>query len=281
MSAPALATVVGFGGALIGIWMTGAHRRSRVILPFSAGVLLGVVLFGVAPEMVHEAGWGMAALLFRARLRTAAGDQPFRLSGVSHLRARSQPQRLLERTAARLRRAADRGDGAAQLSWTGGAWRRCSRWRRWGCAWRCRWRWGCTSCRRALAIGAILLAAVKSRSAAVGWSAVAQGTTLIGGAVGLALAPHLGSEWTTVSAGDRSRLARLPGLTDAVHEEVRRRGALAASLAAGAGLVVAALVQRGAEALPAVDAPAAGRDIFGTSYCKAHGVLLVSTYSGN
>src|SRR5579884_3649680 len=40
--APGVAALVGIAGASIGFWLTGAKRRARVVVPFSAGVLLGV-----------------------------------------------------------------------------------------------------------------------------------------------------------------------------------------------------------------------------------------------
>ena len=42
IAAPALATFVGLLGAVLGIWLTGLRQRARAVVPFSAGVLLGV-----------------------------------------------------------------------------------------------------------------------------------------------------------------------------------------------------------------------------------------------
>src|SRR3954464_13702692 len=66
MTAPALATIVGVGGAAIGLWLTGLRQRARVVVPLSAGVLLGVALFGLLPEMVSEQGWPLSLTLFAA-----------------------------------------------------------------------------------------------------------------------------------------------------------------------------------------------------------------------
>ena len=52
---------MGWAGAAIGVWLTGMRRRARLVVPFSAGVLLGVAVFGLAPELAGEMGW-MAAL---------------------------------------------------------------------------------------------------------------------------------------------------------------------------------------------------------------------------
>src|SRR5215471_2082145 len=64
ITSPALATLVGVSGAMLGLWLTGMRRRTRVVVPFSAGVLLGVALFGLVPELAHELGWMSSALLF-------------------------------------------------------------------------------------------------------------------------------------------------------------------------------------------------------------------------
>src|SRR5580658_2808192 len=39
------------------------RRRARVVVPFSAGVLLGVALFGLAPELASELGWARVLAL--------------------------------------------------------------------------------------------------------------------------------------------------------------------------------------------------------------------------
>src|ERR1035438_7063820 len=64
IAAPALATFVGLLGAVLGIWLTGLRQRARAVVPFSAGVLLGVALFGLIPELAGEIGWRVTMLLF-------------------------------------------------------------------------------------------------------------------------------------------------------------------------------------------------------------------------
>src|ERR1035441_743027 len=63
IAAPALATFVGLLGAVLGIWLTGLRQRARAVVPFSAGVLLGVALFGLVPELATEIGWRVTMLL--------------------------------------------------------------------------------------------------------------------------------------------------------------------------------------------------------------------------
>src|SRR5690348_18499215 len=64
ITASALATIVGIAGAVLGLWLTGLRKRARVVVPFSAGVLLGVALFGLVPELANELGWASTVLLF-------------------------------------------------------------------------------------------------------------------------------------------------------------------------------------------------------------------------
>ncbi|HEX9224615.1 MAG TPA: hypothetical protein VF860_14895, partial [Candidatus Acidoferrales bacterium] len=61
-----MATAVGLGGAALGIRLTGLRRRARVVVPFSAGVLLGVALFGLLPELATELSWSVSLVLFAA-----------------------------------------------------------------------------------------------------------------------------------------------------------------------------------------------------------------------
>jgi len=53
-------------GRLSGLWLTGLRRRARVVVPFSAGVLVGVALFGLLPELAVELGWAASVILFAA-----------------------------------------------------------------------------------------------------------------------------------------------------------------------------------------------------------------------
>jgi zinc transporter ZupT len=71
---------------------------------------------------------------------------------------------------------------------------------------------------------------------------VAEGSTLVGGALGLWMAPHLGTRWITyplgITAGWLLYLAY-----HALHEEWRRRG-VPAFVSALTGMAGAAILQR-------------------------------------
>jgi zinc and cadmium transporter len=243
---PALATVVGLAGAALGLGLTGLRRRTRIAVPFSAGVLLGVAFFGLLPELAEEAGAvpslllavaGYAALLAINRFAypvcpTCAHDHDHgacsdELHGFAlPLIAAAAMHSFLDgwsiaasQLAAPLglRLAVPLAIGLHKLP-------------------------------EGVALGGILRASVKSRAAALGWSLVAEGTTLVGGAAGLWMAPHLGSQWIVVPLGLAAGWLIYLGY-HAVHEEWKQRGARPAFLSAAAGIAVAAILQRGAEML--------------------------------
>src|SRR3954453_8178543 len=66
IAAPVLATAVGVLACVLGLWLTGLRRRARLVVPLSAGVLLGVVVFGLMPELTVEIGWGASIALAAA-----------------------------------------------------------------------------------------------------------------------------------------------------------------------------------------------------------------------
>jgi zinc transporter ZupT len=246
MGAPVLATVVGLCGAFIGLWMTSAQRRSRVLLPLSAGVLLGVVLFGLLPEIIRESGWAEATILFAVGylLLLVINRYVYPVCPTcSHDHDHGPCASELHGFAAPL------VGVMAVHSFLDG--------------------WGVATVQQVaplglrvavplaialhklpegIAIGAILRAAVKSRTTAMGLCVAAQGATLLGGAAGLWMDPHLGSVWITYPLGIAAGWLGYLGY-HAVHEEVKRRGAISASASAGGGVAIAAVLTRGAEAI--------------------------------
>jgi zinc transporter ZupT len=99
-----------------------------------------------------------------------------------------------------------------------------------------------------IALGGVLRAAVASRGQALLWSALAEGATLAGAAMGIALAPRLGFAWTGYPLGITAGWLFYLGY-HAVDEEWKRRGPVPALTATLAGVAGAAVIQRGAEAL--------------------------------
>ena len=246
IAAPALATVVGLGGAAVGFWLTGMRRRARVVVPFSAGVLLGVVLFGLLPELAIEIGLavslflaasGYALLLLLNRFAypvcpTCAHDHdhnacatelhgfafPLIAAAAVHSFLDGWSIATVQLTVPLgLRVAVPLAVALHKLP-------------------------------EGIALGGIIRAALKSRAAALAWCAVAEGVTLAGGALGLLMAPHLGTGWITYPLGIAAGWLFYLGY-HAVHEEWKRRGAAPACASALAGMAGAAAIQRGAEAL--------------------------------
>jgi zinc transporter ZupT len=225
---------------VLGLWLTGLRRRARLVVPLSAGVLLGVVCFGLMPELIFELRWGpslgLAAAGYFLLLTINRYAYPV-CPTCSHDHDHNSCDTELHGFAAPLIGA------AAVHSFLDG--------------------WSIATAQLAaplglriavplaiaihklpegISLGGILRAAVKNRRAALGWCIVAEGATFVGGAVGLAMGPHLGTRWITyplgVTAGWLLYLAY-----HALHEEWRRRGT-PAFVSALTGMAGAAILQR-------------------------------------
>jgi zinc transporter ZupT len=241
-----VATLVGWSGAALGIWLTGMRSRARIVVPFSAGVLLGVASFGLAPELAAEIGWGrllaLAGAGYAVLLLVDRYVYPV-CPTCAHNHDHAACESELHGFAAPLIAA------ASAHSFLDG--------------------WSVATAQFALplglriavplavalhkipegiALGGILRASVSSRGAALGWCLLAEGTTLVGGAAGLVLAPALGTEWITYPLGFAAGWLFYLGW-HAVHEEWKSRGARPAFLSALTGMAGAAALQWGAEAL--------------------------------
>lgn len=241
-----MATAVGIAGASLGLWLTGLRQRARVVIPFSAGVLIGVALFGLVPELAGEIGWPISIALFAAGygVLLLVNRYVYRVCPTcSHDHDHNACKQELHGFAGPLIAA------AALHSFLDG--------------------WSIATVQLAvplglrvavplavalhkipegLALGGILRASIRSRATATGWAIVAEGATLLGGALGLIAGPHLGSQWITYPLGIAAGWLFYLGY-HAVHEETKRRGPQAAGIAAVAGLAGAAVLMRGVEAL--------------------------------
>jgi zinc transporter ZupT len=240
----ALATAVGLAGAVLGLWLTSLRRRARLVVPFSAGVLLGVALFGLLPELADEAGWATSLLLagtgWLVLFLVDRYAYPI-CPSCSHSHDHNSCATELHGFAAPL------AAGAAVHCFVDG----------WGIA---ASQWASAPGLRiavplavalhklpeGIALGGILLASVKRRSVAMAWCTLAEGATLLGGAAGLFMAPNLGTRWTVYPLGLTAGWLCFLGY-HAVHEEWKRRGAGPAFTSAAAGIVGAGILQRGAE----------------------------------
>jgi len=246
IAAPTLATFVGLVGAVLGIWLTGLRRRARAVVPFSAGVLVGVALFGLVPELASEIGPKVTTLLFalgygalllinRFVYRvcpTCAHDHDHNACS-SELHGFAAPLIV----AAALHSFLD-GWSVATVQLTVPLGLRVA----------VPLAVALHKLPEGIALGGILRASVGSRKVALGWAVLAEGATLAGGGLGLAMGPHLGTEWITFPMGLAAGWLFYLGY-HAVEEEWKRRGALPAFGWAAAGVAGAAAIQRGAEVL--------------------------------
>src|SRR5215472_10046647 len=246
ITAPALATAVGLCGAALGVWLTGLRQRFRVVVPFSAGVLLGVALFGLVPELAGEVGWAVSTLLFAGGYAALLVVNRY-VYAVCPTCAHDHDHNAC---ATELHGFAGPLIAAAALhSFLDG--------------------WSIATVQLAvpmglrvavplaialhklpegIALGGILRASVKSKSTALVWAVAAESATVAGGALGLIVGPRLGSAWITWPLGFAAGWIFYLGY-HAVHEEWKRRGARPAFVSASIGVAGAAVLQRGAESL--------------------------------
>lgn len=232
--------------AWLGVWLTGARRRARTIVPFSAGVLLGVAIFGLLPELALESGWTVSLVLFAVGYGLLAAIDRLGYPvcpTCAHDHDHSACATELHGFAVPLVIA------AALHSFLDG--------------------WSIATAQFAaplglrvavplaiavhkipegVALGGILRVAVPARATALAWCLVAEGMTLIGGFAGVLTAPRLGADWILYPLGLTAGWVFYLGF-HAVHEEWKRRGPAPAFVSALTGVAGAAVLQRGAEAL--------------------------------
>lgn len=243
--APALATAVGVSAAWMGVWLTGAERRSRRVVPFSAGVLLGVAVFGLLPELAVETGWPVSILLFAIGygLLIVMDRLVYPVCPTcSHDHDHAACSTELHGFAAPLIIA------AALHSFLDGWSIATAEWAPLGLRVAVPLAVALHKIPEGIALGGILRVSVSARPAALGWCAFAEGCTLLGGFAGLLMAPRLGTTWTLYPLGLTAGWVFYLGF-HAVHEEWKRRGAAPAFVSALTGVAGAAAIQRGAEAL--------------------------------
>jgi len=60
---PVLATLIAVASAFAGIALLDHVRHTRMLIPLSGGLLVGVALFGLAPELVADMGWARGIAL--------------------------------------------------------------------------------------------------------------------------------------------------------------------------------------------------------------------------
>ena len=242
---PLLAALIGVAGVFLGLGLTSAGRRTRLVVPFSAGVLLGVVFFGLLPELVEEIGWPVTGICFITGYGLLYGINRHVAPvcpSCAHDHDHQACDTVLHGFAAPM-------IGASMLhsffdGWSVATAKLASHH---GIRLAVAMAVALHKIPEGIALGAIVRASVASRSTALFWSVLAEATTLLGGVLGLAIAPQLGTAWIiyplALAAGWLFYLG-----AHAVHEEWKRRGPVPAFMTALTGAAGAAALQQGVQA---------------------------------
>lgn len=243
--APAVAAAAGISAALLGVWLTAAERRSRLVVAFSAGVLLGVAAFGLLPELAVVSGWPVSILLFATGYGLLIGIDklvypicPVHAHDHDHAVCASELHGFAGPLvlAAALHSFLD-GWSVATAQWAAPVGLRVA----------VPLAVALHKIPEGIALGGMLRASVNSRPQALLWCVLAEGCTLLGGVSGALMAPHLGTTWIVYPLGITAGWVFYLGF-HAVHEEWKRRGPAPAFVSALTGVAGAAVIQRGAEA---------------------------------
>lgn len=241
-----VATAAALAGAGFGVRLRNASRSARGLIPFAGGLLLGVAVFGLFPELAAGLGWPRGTALFIAGYLVLFGVNRFLFPvcpSCSHDHDHSACHASLHGFALPLILAAavhSALDGWSIVTAEGS---------------------GLPGVRLALpvavvlhkipegiALGAILRAAVTSPVSAFAWCVLAEGATLAGAASGLAMAPHLGQAWVFYPLAIAGGFFFYLGF-HAVHGEWKRRGDVSAFTPALAGAAGAAALQQAVRVL--------------------------------
>jgi zinc transporter ZupT len=233
-------TLVALVSAAAGVWLATAPRAGRFLVPFGAGLLMGMAVFGVWPELTESAGWlGGAAVLalgfgllwfvdrFVHPVCPSCSHSHSHASCSVTLHGFALPlvaAAVLHSFMDGMAVAASRQEGPAGLGW--GVFLAVA----------------IHKIPEGLAYGAILRAAVRARWSALGWCAVAQAPTIAGGALESLIAANLGVGWVIAPLALAGGSFLYLGL-HAVHNDFKQRGAAAAFAPAVMGLAGAALLQ--------------------------------------
>lgn len=232
-----LLTAIAVGSAAAGVRLTSAPAVSRRVVPFSGGLLVGIALCWVTPELAGAMGWaaGLAWLAAGSALLWTVDRYVHPVCPTcSHSHDHDACLTRLHGFAPPLVIAfalhsfldgwalgAAGEDPALGLPFVVGL--------------------AVHKIPEGLALGVILRAALNSRLAALAWAAAAQAGTLVGGAVESAVAVHLNRHWMTVLLALAGGSFLYLG-AHAVHGEWRRRGRPAFLPALGGVMAAAAFL---------------------------------------
>ncbi|MCX6622183.1 MAG: ZIP family metal transporter [Acidobacteria bacterium] len=235
-------TGIAVAAAAAGMWLTRTAHLARRALPFSAGVLVGISVFWILPELGQHFGWPLAVLAMAGGVGTLWIIDHFVYPvcpTCSHTHDHDSCSTELHGFATPLIAAAALHsllDGTAIAAAAGGGDSRFSAAMTLALAFH--------KLPEGVAFGVILHSALRSRRSAMLAVTLAEAATILGGLLESILAPHLGADWVYL-------LLALAGGSflylgwHAVHTEWRRRGAFPAFAPALTGAASAAVLQHG------------------------------------
>jgi zinc transporter ZupT len=238
----AAVTAIALISAVVGMRLTASPRTGRLLVPFGAGLLMGMALFGIWPELSETLGWaaGLGALSLGFALlwvvnryiypvcpSCSAGHDHGTCSVTLHgfalpLVAAAVFHSFMDGLAV----GAAHDEGQGRLAWgvfLGIAIHKIP---------------------EGLAYGTILRAALRSRLSALGWCIVAQAPTIVGAIVESLAADRFGLGWLILPLGFAGGSFLFLGY-HAIHNEWRRRGIFPAFAPALTGAAGAAFLQEG------------------------------------
>ncbi len=235
-------TAVALLAAVFGVWLTGSSHTARRMVAFGGGLLGGIAVFGVLPELAEGYGWrdGFLMLASGFALLWLINRYIYPVCPTcAHTHDHGACSTVLHGfgtplvIAATLHSALDGwGIMASQQAVSSAA--------------------GAAvvagilvhKVPEGLAFGSILRAAYGSRRAAMIWCLIAEGTTLAGGLLENSLSGHLGRIWLFYALALAGGGFLFLGI-HAVHEEWRRRGPVPAFMPALTGAAGAAALHQG------------------------------------
>jgi len=239
-------TAIGVLSALVGLRsLTGASETTRRVVPFSGGLLLGIAIFGVLPELAGEYSWagGLALLTMGVALLWVVGRYVYPVCpSCSHTHQHELCSTALHGFAMPLVVAASLhsfldglGIAASQQESAEGL--------------------GRVVLLAVIlhkvpegaALGIMLRAALPARASALAWCVVAESATFCGALLESIVAPRLGVQWVSYALALAGGSFLYLGF-HAVHGEWRRRGA-PAFMPALTGAAGAAALQQGLHVL--------------------------------
>jgi len=220
MGMPLLATLAAVLGAIAGLSLVGARGNTRLAVSFSGGLLVGVAVFGLLPELVAQIGWPSSAVLFVAGYLLLMSIDRYVYPvcpSCSHDHDHDSCASALHGFAVPLIAATSfhaflDGWSIATSEWAGAP----------GLGTALPVALALHKIPEGIALGAILRAAVRSRLSAFAWCLLTESMTALGAVAGLALAPHLGVRWLHYPLAVAGGCFFYLGF-HAVHGEWRRR----------------------------------------------------------